>query len=64
MAEMAVHQAMKDGNQAMVESRSRSRSDLGIPAAMIHSGIEAVNHAISERSGGHLTRYENRKGMR
>ena len=35
---------------------------LGMPAAMIHSGIEAVNHAISEAIAvAHLTRYERQK---
>ena len=33
-----------------------------MPAAMIHSGIEAVNHAISEAIAvAHLTRYERQK---
>ena len=62
--EMAVHQAMKDGNQAIVGGYSTVQiaERLGMPAAMIHSGIEAVNHAISEAIAvAHLTRYERQK---
>ncbi|MFR2694063.1 MAG: hypothetical protein ACLTBV_29020 [Enterocloster bolteae] len=42
--EMAVPQAMKDGNQAIVGGYSTVQiaERLGMPAAMIHSGIEAV----------------------
>ena len=62
--EMAVHQAMEDGNQAIVGGYSTVQiaERLGVPAAMIHSGIEAVNHAISEAIAvAHLTRYERQK---
>ena len=42
--EMAVHQAMKDGNQAIVGGYSTVQiaERLGMPAAMIHSGIEEM----------------------
>ena len=59
--EMAVDQAIRDGNQAIVGGYStvqiaESRS---LPAMMIESGIEAVNNAISEAIVvAHLTAYE------
>lgn len=65
--EMAVHQAMKDGNQAIVGGYSTVQiaERLGMPAAMIHSGIEAVNHAISEAIAVAISPgMRGRKGMR
>lgn len=62
--ERAVQQALEDGNQAVVGGYSTVQiaERLGAPAAMIHSGIEAVNHAISEAIAvAHLTRYERQK---
>lgn len=62
--EAAVRQALKDGNHAIVGGYSTVliAERLGMPSAMIQSGIESVNHAISEAIAvAHLARYERQK---